>query len=96
VIVDNFHIVSVAIGPGEADPPLVIDADAVLTLAIAAKLLKPITRRRAQILERLGGVKDDEFAQHDAAKVSRKPPNRLPLEQALGVTIGEAPDHTEA
>jgi hypothetical protein len=95
VVVDKLCIVSIAVGPGEADPPLVVDADAVLTPPITAKLLKPVARRRAQILKRLGSVQDEELPQHRTAKISRKPPNGFPVEEPFGVAIGEAPDHTE-
>ena len=37
VIVDDLHLVSVAIPPNETYPPLIIDPDAVLTLTLTSK-----------------------------------------------------------
>jgi hypothetical protein len=39
VVIDDFYIMGIAVGPGEADPPLVVDANAVLTLTIATVTL---------------------------------------------------------
>jgi hypothetical protein len=42
VIVNNLHIIGVALFPTEADPPLIVDTDAVLTASIAAKPFQSI------------------------------------------------------
>jgi hypothetical protein len=42
MIVDNLHLVSVAVFPEEAYPPLVVDTDAVLTASIAVKSLQSV------------------------------------------------------
>jgi hypothetical protein len=48
VIVDNFDIDRPwrTLGPLEANPPLIIDADAVLALAVATESLQAITADR--------------------------------------------------
>jgi len=40
----------------EADPPLIVDADAVLTASIAVKLLQPVPRE-GQVTEAGGRIK---------------------------------------
>jgi hypothetical protein len=50
MIIDDLDIVSVALAPHETDSPLIVDPDAVLTLAVAAKLLQPVAGRNPQIL----------------------------------------------
>jgi len=42
MIVNNLHLVSVALFPAEADPPLVVDTDAVLTASIAVKSFQSV------------------------------------------------------
>src|SRR5271167_4589590 len=42
VIVDELHVPGAAGAPGEADPPLVVDPDAVLAGAAAGQLLHPV------------------------------------------------------
>lgn len=42
VIVDNLDIVGIAVVPTKTEPPLVIDANAVLTLSVGSQLLQPV------------------------------------------------------
>ena len=51
VVVNDLNILRSCSGPAEADAPLVVDADAVLTVAVALKRLKSIAGRGAQELE---------------------------------------------
>src|SRR5260370_22780748 len=55
VIVDYLHVFGTRIGPPEHDPPLIIDADRVLTRQIALKSFKAVAGRRAQGLKKSGG-----------------------------------------
>ena len=51
MVVHHFDFVSVARLPDEADPPLVIDTDTVLTSPLPLKSLQPVARRQSQILQ---------------------------------------------
>ena len=51
MVVDDFHIVGIASLPSKADAPLVIDANAVLTLAVALECLELVTGRGLQVRE---------------------------------------------
>jgi hypothetical protein len=46
----NLHIVGADFAEYEAEPPLLVDADAVLSLTISCEHFEPIARRNAQIL----------------------------------------------
>jgi hypothetical protein len=48
MIVDNLHVVSVALFPAEAYPPLVVDTDAVLTASIAVKFFELVPWEQAR------------------------------------------------
>jgi hypothetical protein len=52
MVIDNFNVVRIAITPDEAQPPLVIDADAVLSGAVAGQRLQVVGRRLPEILQR--------------------------------------------
>src|SRR5688572_22415530 len=93
VIVDQLHIVGVTIDPSEADPPLVVHANTVLAGPFALQFLETVPRRSAEIIQPLGGVNRDEFAEHRSMEARREAPDRLATEQPLGVPIGEASDH---
>jgi len=53
MVIYNLDIVGIAISPNEADAPLFINANAMLTNAISGQLLEAICRWNAQIIERL-------------------------------------------
>lgn len=53
MIINNDHIMDVAVFPDEAYPPLVIDANAVLAAPISGKLFQVVSGRHS------------EFFQHD-------------------------------
>jgi hypothetical protein len=48
VVIDDLHVERVAVPPDEAEPPLVVDADAVLASAIAAERFEPVAGRGAK------------------------------------------------
>jgi hypothetical protein len=56
VVVDDLDLFGTGVGPDEADAPLVVDADAVLSLAVTAHLLEPVAGEGAEIVEGLGSV----------------------------------------
>jgi len=61
VIVDDLDVVGVPVLPAEADPPLIVDANAVLTGAVTLELLQSVARRDAEIVELLGRVYGDKL-----------------------------------
>jgi|HubBroStandDraft_6_1064221.scaffolds.fasta_scaffold176413_2 hypothetical protein len=62
MIVGNFDFEGVAAPPNEADSPLIVDANAVLSLPIAAQGFEPIARRGCQIAEVGGSVELPELS----------------------------------
>jgi hypothetical protein len=92
VVVHHLDLLRFAVLPGETDPILVFDPDAVLPLPIAGKSLKVIARERAEVVEALGGVQLRQLQLRDPGDGS-KPSRRVPLKQGLGVSVPEGPDH---
>jgi hypothetical protein len=93
MIVHNLNVVSVPIMPREADAPLVIDADAVLSCAVATKLLKTIGRWSAQVSEGLGVAEHAKFTIGYLLDVVREFSRALTGEDLLGFLIPEGLDH---
>jgi hypothetical protein len=58
VIVDDLDVVRVSTLPTKTDSPLVIDSNAVLSLATTHELFKPIRWRDPEIIERSHGIQD--------------------------------------
>lgn len=64
VVIDDRHVVGVAVPPGETNPPLVIDADTVLPSAIATQFFQAVAGRDAKVVECLRRVDRDKLAEH--------------------------------
>ena len=63
VVVCDFDVEGLSADPAEAEAVLVVDADAVLPLAVALQCLEPVTRRQPKVVERGGCLQLGEFAQ---------------------------------
>jgi len=61
MVVSDLSVVGVSVSPAEAHAPLIIDADAVMPLAIPGQLFQPVAGRNPQILERLRRIEDSEL-----------------------------------
>ena len=93
MVVNDLNLVRRTARPAKAEPPLIVNADTVLTGAIAFELLKPVAGRHAQIIERLGGVQGNQLPEHSAPKVGWISADRLPVKEAGGIPVAEALDH---
>ena len=92
VVVDNLDPIRPGIGPDEADAPLVVDANAVLALAVAFQRLEAITRRRLQILQRICVVEHLKLASRDTLDIG-EPGNALAAMKRFGIRRIEGADH---
>jgi len=52
VTVDDFHVFGTRVSPSEYDPPLIVDADRMLTREVTLKHFKPVAGRRFQGVEK--------------------------------------------
>lgn len=95
MVVDHLDVVRVAVPPAEANAPPLVDADTVLPTPVTLERFQPVPWRDSQIVKALGGVQLDEFAQHHPVESDREAAPWPAGEQALGLAVGEAPDHPE-
>ena len=93
MVINDLDFVSIAVPPSKADAPLIVHENAVLARPIALEFLKPIAGRDAKVIEGFRGVDSDEFAKHDSQELGRVSTDGSPLEEGLGVPVGEAFDH---
>jgi len=61
MIINDFHVMSISFYPFKTDAPLVIDADTVLSFAIASQTLQSVCRRDAQIVQILRVVEHTQL-----------------------------------
>jgi nitrogenase subunit NifH len=88
----DFDIVGIPFFPAKADSILVVDSQAVLTLAISSERFETIARRNAQIGEILGGIQCNQPAQGDIGQMSQAF-HKAAFEQSLRVKIAERLNH---
>jgi len=93
VVIDNDDVKRIPILPAKADAPLIVDANAVLTGAVAFELLQTVAGRDAEVFELLRGINQREFAQHQTLELAGKATHKFATEQSLAVPIGETLDH---
>jgi hypothetical protein len=73
MIVRDLDIVGVALGPSEADTPLVVDPNAHLPCTISFQSFESITGWVAQVLNRGCGIELAEFAKRPILNPAGKP-----------------------
>lgn len=94
VVVDDLNVLGPRCRPLEADAPLLVDADAVGACPVALELLESVSRGNAQILERLGGVEDEQLAQRSALGALVEPARPLTPPDSLSFFVRERSQHT--
>jgi hypothetical protein len=95
MVIADFDIFGLSISPMEADAPLVVDPDRVLTAPVAGERLQPIARRGPQILQTLSPVDKTQLLQRRSLDVGREPAGTPTGPYSLGLAISETPDHCE-
>ena len=94
MVIDDLNLMRVARTPTKADPPLSVDADAVLPGSIALQLFQSVRRGYAQVIKRRRGVEHAQLPKGGTLHVGAQTPDRSALEKTLSVSILEALDHT--
>ena len=89
MVVNDLNPFWTSVAPPEADTPLIIDSDAVLSCSITAQMLEPVARRNPKILETTRGVNLPQLAQHNASDARVEGRDSLPRKQALSLAILE-------
>jgi len=92
MIIEQFHIVCVAIMPAETQPVLIVNPNRMLSHPIPRQCFKAIPRWDAKRLQRRCRIKDDKLSAHLAFKVPPSCDGTVPI-QVLRVLIGEGLDH---
>ena len=89
MVVNDLNPFWTSVAPPEADTPLIIDSDTVLSCSITAQMLEPVARRNPKILETTRGVNLPQLAQRNASDARVKGRDSLPRKQALSLAILE-------
>lgn len=93
MIVDDLDVKAISGTPEKADPPLIIDADAVLPGAFALQGFETVPGRNPEVFKGFGGVQHDELSKSSSLEFRRKAPGASPLEETFRVPVMKTPDH---
>jgi hypothetical protein len=93
VVVYDLDVVCIPFTPSEANPPLIVDADAVLPTPITRQLLESVSRWASQVIQNLRRIQDQQLAKRHALQLQGPPPHTLTFEDLLGIAVPEALDH---
>ena len=94
MVIDDLDLSRTFIGPDEANPELIVQADAVLTGAIPAQCFQAISWRRAQERQGLSGIELLQLAHRDPLKYAELL-RRTSFEQRASVFAAEREDHRD-
>lgn len=92
VVIDYFNLESIASFKPKTHAPLIANANAVLTRAVADKFLKPVAGRYAQKFQSKCSVDLLKFAHRHRSNVG-EPSHTLTVKQRLGVFAVERRNH---
>ena len=95
VIVDDLYVVRICTVPSKTDSVLIVDADAVLSGAIALELFEPVRRRSRQVDQAARFRKHPELSQSDPGD-GLEPPGRLPVPDRFRLRVLEALEHSSS
>jgi hypothetical protein len=77
MVVYNFNLVSICLAPPKADSPPVVNANAVLTLAVSRELLKVISGGCSQVIQPLRSIQQCKFSLSYPLQIRGKSPREL-------------------
>src|SRR5699024_4646695 len=93
VVVNDLHLLWSGVGPHEADPPLVVDSDAVLTGPIALERFESVTGWDTQVIKKFGRSHLAKLAQRDPMDPRIDRPHALTTPQPFGLLAPERSGH---
>jgi hypothetical protein len=96
VVIHDLHFVSICSLPNEADSVLIVDANAMLPLAIPVKSLKAIARRHPQDLQTNSRIQDEELPGRSRAKIRRESAAFACPKEQLRIRVLKALNHEQS
>ncbi len=93
MIIRYLHDVRVSLAPSETYPPLIVNANAILSRTPSRQLFEPIARRNTQVFQSVGSIQNSKFSPSQAVQMRRKPARELSGKDALSFFIAETFDH---
>jgi hypothetical protein len=93
MVIDDFDIPGLAVAPYEAEPPLIVDADAVLAVPHAAQRFEAIAGRDSKIIQLLRRIERLGLSPRTLLDLVGQAPDRMAGKQSRGALVSKALDH---
>ena len=93
MVVHNFYVQRILTMPAEANPPLIVHADAVLAFAVVFQRLQVVAIRDTQIIQAPGLMQHQQFPPRHALNLPRQPARRFIVKQLFSFVAGKAAYH---
>lgn len=95
MVIDDLNTLRMAISPEKANPPLVIDANAIRSLAISLQHFKSIRRRQPKIFQPRGRINRIELHECPLLNLAWESFHEFALKDSFGIGIAKGFNHTE-
>jgi hypothetical protein len=92
VVVNDFNVPRVTIGPAKTDPVLVVDPDAVLAKSVALQHFQSVAWRRLKETEAGSRMQLGQLAPDDGLD-THEAPHPIPFEECFSVSMCERNNH---
>lgn len=92
MVIHDLNVIRIAIKPYEANPSLVVDADAVLTGAISLQRFEAVAGKYSQVVQVAGLIEQPQFALRHPLEPPKLPDPR-PLREQCRIPAPERPYH---
>jgi len=93
VVVNDLYLQRIAFLPDEADPPLIVDSNAVLSRSVAPQFLKPVRWRNTQRIQAAGRRENFELSRRHALNILGQPSREPATKYSLGFPTLEGLNH---
>ena len=94
--IDNLDVPRLVVAPNKTDPPLVVGADAMLTLPVTVQRFQAIAGRHSKIVQQCGRFDRQQLSASPPLDLLRQVANGVASEERRCTFIGKALDHGRA
>ena len=96
MVVHDLDVPSISVTPYETNSPLIVDANAVLSLPVTTKPFQTVARRHTQIGKLFGCIDDKKLLASAALNLRRETTYGEACEDRSRTSVAKAPDHGKA
>ena len=93
MVIHDLYLMGISLLPEKADPPPVVDADAMLAFPVSGKRLQTVPWGHPQIVQALGVVQDHQFGLGTALDVNGELPASFSVGNRFGIGVFVTLDH---